>query len=135
MQLNQELGGYHKGLIRLLGSFRIDGTSNPDVVRDGNTNMITSVVRTSEGLFTVTLRTGFPIPKRLLYWNVHLAQAANPTVSVRAYMVVDSYSQAARSFQIQVGDFAGDEVIDPDDNDMIAFELVGSILTVGEDAA
>jgi hypothetical protein len=135
MQLNQELGGYHKGVIRLLGSFRIDGTSDPDVIRDGNTNMITSVVRTSEGLFTVTFRSGFPLPAKLISWNVHVAQAANPTASVRAYYVRDSFSQTARTFQIQVGDFAGDEVIDPDDNDMIAFELVGSILSVGQDSA
>jgi len=139
MILNRESGGYLQGeVVRLCGSFRIDGTDDPDVIRDGNSNCIASVGRDSAGLFTVTFDAGFPLPERLVSWKVSIARAAVPTQEVTScHLVVDTYSQSTRSFKIATVDGADgtDGAVDPDDNDMIAFELVGSINSAGTDAA
>lgn len=143
MILNREKGGYLLGqVVRLCGSFRIDGTNDPDVIRDGNSDCVATVDRESAGLFTVTFAGGetnspyyFPIPEKLVSWKVSIAQAAGPTQPCEARYVVDSYSQTTRSFQIQCLDWEVPSAVDPDDNDMIAFELVGSIDSSGTDVA
>ncbi len=145
MILNKEKGGYINGqVVRLCGSFRVDGTSNPDVIRDGNSGAIESVVLTSTGLFTVTLEGTWPIPQRLVSWNVDCARGVAPTQPGEAHLVVDSYDQVTRSFAIQFTgptDSAGADsnaaplALNPDDNDMICFELVGCIDSTGTDAA
>lgn len=139
MVLNREKGGYYLGAVmRFGGSFRIDSTNNPDVVRDGNSNCIESVVRESAGLFTVTFLGGqqaFPLPSKLTSWKVDLAQGVAPSQACKAHYVVDSYSAVTRTFQIQCWDFETPSAVDPDDNDMIAFELVGCLDTAGTDAA
>ncbi len=141
MILNIERGGYDNGApIRLNGAFRLDGTSNPDVIRDGKSNCIESVVRESEGLFTVTFADGFPLPVRLTKEFASISQPVLPTVWAKAHVVLDSYSASTRSFQIQLleaiaaGD-TGAEVSDANDNDMVFFELKGSISSAGTDAA
>lgn len=139
MILQEEKGGYARGLpVRLYGSFRINGTSTPDAVRDGQSKCVASVARVSAGLFTVTFDAGFPIPERLVSWRVSMARAAVPTQEVtECNMVVDSYSQSTRSFQIATVDGAdgSNAAVDPDDNDQIAWEIVGSISSVGTDPA
>jgi hypothetical protein len=67
-----------------------------------------------------------------------MARAAVPTQEIsECNLVVDSYSQITRSFQIACvdGSDGSNGAVDPDDNDMIAFELVGAIDSVGTDAA
>lgn len=136
MQLKQERGQYGNGdVIRLNGSFRIDGTNSPDVIRDGNSNIILSVVRNSAGNFTVTFDGKFPLPSKITHWHVDISQAAAPTAFVKPHMVIDSWSAVTRSFVIQCIDFSTPSATDPDDNDMIAFELVGCINSAGTDAA
>lgn len=142
MVLNKEKGGYYNGqVVRLGGSFRVNGTSDPDAVRDGNSNCIESVVLTSTGLFTVTFEGDWPLPEKLITWSVDMQRVAEPTQAGSAYLLIDSYSQATRSFQIA---FSGPEAADPDDthlvtadpddNDWICFELVGCIDSSGTDA-
>ncbi len=136
MILNREKGGYCLGsVVRLTGSFRIDSTNDPDVIRDGHSACISAVDRESAGLFTVTFDDGFPLPEKLVGWGVDLAQGVAPSQPCYAYYVVDSYSQVTRSFQVQCLDYSTPSAVDPDDNDMIAFELVGSIDSSGTDAA
>lgn len=142
MQLEREIGGWGRSVIRLKGGFRINGTSDPDDIRDFNSNMIATVVRTSAGLFTVTLASpangGFTALPEKVFITADLAQVAGPAVWSRAHYVVDSYVQATGVFQIQVlkatasGDTA-DAASDADDNDYVTFELVGSISSVGTD--
>lgn len=134
MVLTQEKGGYARGqVVRLHGSFRINGTSDPDDIRDGNSSCVASVARVSAGLFTVTFDAGFPIPEKLVSWRADVSQVAAPTSACRAHLIVDSYSQSSRSFQIQCLDFETPSVVDPDDNDQVSFELVGSVSSVGTD--
>jgi hypothetical protein len=142
MILNREKGGYYLGqAIRIGGSFRVDSTNNPDAVRDGNSNCIASVVLTSTGLFTVTFEGDWPLPEKLITWHVDMQRVAEPTQAGHAYLLLDSYDPAARTFQIA---FSGPEAsdpddthlvtADPDDNDWICFELVGCIDSSGTDA-
>jgi hypothetical protein len=143
-QLNTELGSYDiRGMVRMYGSFQVNGTSTPDNLRDGKRASFT-VARTSAGLFTVTFTGRQPLPQRLIYGNAHIAAAATLTAkSVVVHIVEGSYSQANRNFQIVchvVGDVANsaytDPVVgDPNDNDRIFFELVGSITKSGTDAS
>jgi len=139
MVLTQEKGGYARGqVVRLHGSFRIDGTSNPDVIRDGNSAYVASVTRVSAGLFTVKFDKDFPIPEILTSWKISMARAAVPTQEItECNLVVDSYSMSARTFQVACvdGSDGSNGAVDPDDNDMIGFELVGSISSVGTDPA
>lgn len=138
MQYQRKLGGYLREAIEIEGSFRIDGTNDPDEIRDGNSNLVATVERESAGLFTVTFATpeeGGPtaLPYELITWDIDIAQAAAPTAFVKPHLVIDSYSQVTRSFQIQCIDFATPSATDPDDDDMICFRLVGSIGTSGTD--
>jgi hypothetical protein len=134
--LNREKGGYCLGqVIRLSGSFVVDGTDDPSVIRDGNSNCIESVEYVSAGLFTVTFADDFPIPEMLITWRVDVMQTVAPSVFAKAHLVLDSYSQADRSFQIQCFDFATPSATNPDDGDMVCFELMGCIDSSGTDAA
>lgn len=140
MILTKSLGGFVRDKVYLEGSFRIDGTNNPDEIRDGNSNLIASVVRNSAGNFTVTFATpenGGPtaLPYELIDWRIDIAQAAAPTAFVKPHLVVDSYSSVTRDFDIQCIDFATPSATDPDDNDMISFVLVGSLSTSGTDTS
>lgn len=134
MRLQPDWGTYIPGLVTLEGSFRINAATTPDEIRDGNTNIITSVARVSAGLFTVTFDSGFPIPEKLVSWHVDLAQGVAPGAEYSdAKMVVDSYSQASRSFQIQVLDYDTHTANDPVDNDTVSFMLRGSVTSAGTD--
>lgn len=142
MILTREIGGWGRDVIRLVGSFRINGTSDPDDVRDMNSNGIASVTRGTAGLFTVTLASpengGFTAYPEKPFITAEIQQAANPTVWADARVVRDSWSQANRTFQVQVltataaGNTA-DTASDADDNDVIVFELIGSISSQGTD--
>ncbi len=138
MQLRPDYGTYIPGLVTLEGSFRADSTNDPDDVRDGNTNIIDSVVRESTGLFTVTFDVGFPLPEKLVFETASHQPAIAATVPLEVKIVADSYSQADRSFQIQVkkatnADTTTLTVADPADDDRIGFYLRGSIVGIGTD--
>lgn len=137
MILNTEKGGYFNGtVVRLGGSFRINGTSTPDTLRDGHSFCVKSVARVSAGLFTVTFDTGFPIPQIPINYHAHLSQVAVPTQAATAHVVVDSWSQSARTFQIAcISHATTPTAVDPDDNDIITWEFVGSISSAGTDPA
>lgn len=108
MKLTQEWGTYSQpGLIHLYGSFQTNGSSAPTIMRDGNCRMIYgtgslgSVVRTSKGLYTITLDTGFPIPAiPILMWVGNHVLSSPTAVSVNAYFVDGSWNTATRSFQV-----------------------------------
>lgn len=138
MILEKSLGGYIRQKVYLEGSFRIDSTNDPDIIYDGNSNIIASVVRESAGLFTVTFAApedGGPsdLPEKLVRKHVDIEQTVTPSAFVKPHIVLDSYSQATRSFQIQCFDFSTPSATDPDDNDVISFCLVGSISSQGTD--
>lgn len=134
MLLEREIGGWTRSNVRFTGSFRINGTSNPDDYRDGNSNAISSVVRNSAGLFTVTLHEALSgqVPQKP-FITAELAQVAAPTQAARAAYVVDSWSQSARTFQVKCLDYDTPSAVDPDDNDVITFEISGSITSAGTD--
>lgn len=126
-------------LFFLIGSFRINGTSDPDNKRDGRSGAIATVARASAGKFTVTFADGFTLPEKLIVDPiVKLHQAANPTVWSRAHYIKDTYNYVTRSFQIQVlkatatADTA-DAASDADDDDTISFFAVGSTTSPGTD--
>ncbi len=137
MQLRPDYGTYIPGLVTLEGSFRVNGTSDPDDVRTGNTGLFT-VARTSAGLFTVTFCTqvqgGIQLPQKLISFNVSISQGVAPGAEASfAHLVVDSYSQVTRSFQIQITDGDTPAANDPVDNDVVGFILRGSIVGIGTD--
>ena len=138
MQYNTRRQYLGNSEVVLSGSFRIDGTDDPDVIRDGNTNMVESVVRDDVGYFIVTLASGFPIPETLRSWKISLSRTAVPTQEIsECFLIVDTYSQISRSFEIACVDGVdgSNAAVDPDDNDMISWELVGSTNSAGTDAA
>lgn len=115
-----------KGCVFISGGFRINGTSDPDALWDGNSNAVLSVVRDSEGIFTVTLNK--PYPREMVFGDAALHIDAADVTDNDAYIVRDSYSSETGAFKIIVkedgaGDGAG-EVSDPEDNDVITFFLV-----------
>lgn len=141
--LQQELGTYDgRDMVRIYGSFQADGANNPDLMRDGKKNQITAV-RTSLGLYTVTIAGNFPIPERLIFESANLSVASTVAKAQNANIVARSYSQVTRTFQVvitTVGDvalsaYADPALSDPNDNDRINFELIGSISSAGTDAA
>lgn len=109
MKLTEEKGTYAQaGIIHIYGSFQTNGSSAPTVIRDGNSRLITgagssgSVVRTSAGLYTVTMDGPCPIPSILLNAWVGNHCLSSPTSMFNAYFVDGSYSTTTRSFQILV---------------------------------
>lgn len=116
---------YARRVLILRGRFRINGTSNPDEIRDGKAGIILSVTRVSAGLFEVTFKPGFPIPAQATYSIAHLAQAAAPTNHAVARMVRDTYDPSARTVRIGVSRITGPAINDPDDNDVVDFQIVG----------
>lgn len=121
-------------LMFLVGSFRINGTSDPDNKRDGRSGAILSVERESAGLFTVTFDEGFLLPEKLIVDPIiGIGQDAAPTAAVRPHYVKDSYSYVTRSFQIQTLDMETPAATDPDDDDTISFFACGSISSAGTD--
>lgn len=135
--ISQEKGSYAQpGVVRIYGSFQTNAAAAPTVIRDGNSRIIASVVRTSAGLYTVTLDTGFPIPERLIAAGAHLHSSATPTIIAQANYVTASYSQSARTFQVVVYHTSGTPGVgDPDTGDRVSFELVGAIISSGTDPA
>jgi hypothetical protein len=142
MKLAPEHGGYSRSIVRLMGSFKPEGTSAPDVIRDGKSSLIKSVAYNSAGNFTVTLADHIPLPSKLITARAYVESAAAPTNVCVAHVVVSSYSQSARTFQIQVikvgqigGSAAAPVVSNPDSGDRVGFELTGSYTSAGTDAA
>lgn len=142
--LNRELGSYDAcDVVRLYGSFEVNGTTTPDLIRDGRKNSFT-VSRVSAGLFEVTFSDDYVLPQRLIFEQATLSCAATLTAKAQGcYVVKDSYNYVTRKFRIvcyTVGDVAlsayTDPVVgDPNDNDRVNFELVGSISSAGTDLA
>jgi hypothetical protein len=115
-----------KGCEVIAGGFRIDGTSNPNAKWDAGSNALYSVVRTSAGLFTVTLNKTYP--REMVHGGAAIHLASNATAMFSAHIVKDSYSSSAGTFQIVTlvdsngdGTYAAD---DPTDNSVITFFLV-----------
>lgn len=141
MKLEKELGGYSRWIVREYLSFRVahgGATNAPDLIRDGKTGLVKSVVRTSAGLFTVTLNIQRPTVPRHIAVNVNLHDKNSPqTQPARATYVADSWNQSAGTFQVQVTDCNNTTpaAVDPDADSRISVELIGSISSVGQDAA
>lgn len=131
--LNEEWGTYAKGVITLEGGFTVNGTSDPDGIKDYNTNMIASVTLVSTGLFEVTLADWLPyLPEKIVVPGVFIASDVTPTgAGLTARMVIGSWSPATRKFRIQCSVVG--TATDPEDNTEIAFFLRGSGLAVGTD--
>lgn len=138
MILTKDLGGYVRDKVYLEGSFRVDSSGDASEIRDGNSNLIASVTHESAGLYTVAFASvdnGGPtdLPEKIVDWHIDIAQGVAPTAFVKPHLVVDSYSQVTRSFQIQCLDFSTPSATDPDEDDMISFYLAGSITSSGTD--
>ena len=142
MILNTNKGSYMRGVpITLKGSFVVPAvvTNSPTVLRDGGSKCITSVVRVSAGLYTVTFDAGFPIPERLVASRIdHAPATAVPALDVTAKMLATSYSMTTRSFQIQLTVPTGATTQAASDGitgDVVSFSLHGSISSIGTDPA
>ncbi len=143
MQLQRDWGTFIPGRVAIEGSFRINGTSDPDDIRDGNTGFIASVVRTSAGLFTVTLdcKSG-DIPEKPVTEEAWVNPVdATQVLVTNCAVVADTWSQATKSFQILctlIADTGASAYFDPlpgdpDDNSRVCFRIVGSLLGIGKD--
>lgn len=140
-----EWGGFIVGMVSIEGGFRIDGTNDPDLVLDGNTNVIDNVNRDSAGLFTVTLQSWIPeghLPDVILRCPAEAtASDATPVKTVVAQYVLGSWSKANRTFQITtvlVGNTGASAYFDaapddPDDNTFVTFCLRGTCSPAGQD--
>lgn len=137
METTRELGGYCLGeIVRLHGSFQTNGTGAPTVIRDGHSTLTKSAVRTSAGLYTVTLASGMPVPQIPIDQWAHLESSATPTIVAQANVVGGSYDPSARTFQVVVYHTSGTPGVgDPDTGQRINWELVGSINSAGTDLA
>ena len=145
MKLEKELGSYGRWIVTDRLSFRTGhgGVTNaPDQIRDGKSGLVTSVVRNSAGNYTVTLSVNRPTTPRHLTVHATLSQKnTTPTQQATGAHYVDgSYSQSAGTFQIQVLGPTNSSTttlapVDPDQDCRINVTLVGSIRSVGQDAA
>lgn len=138
-------GCFAPGMVSIHGAFRINGTSDPDGINDGNTNVISTVARNSAGVFTVTLQSWIPpgqLPIQILFPHVKAtASDTTPVRTVDAQYVTNSWNPATRSFQVvtmvtgNVAASAYFDVVpeDPDDNTWVCFKLEGSGLQIGQD--
>ena len=82
-------------------SFRIDGTNDPDLVYDSKGGPIASVVRTSAGLFTVTLEAGCRL-REITSGIGSVATTAATSPMYNVYVNPASLDAAARTFQVEV---------------------------------
>ncbi len=122
---NEELQ-YQKRLVTLRFTFRINGSTTPDTLRDGKSSILQSVARTSAGLFTVTFKALPILPQQLTYADAHISMAAAPTKFSRAWVVRDSYNPATRVVQVATASLDGTPAVeDPDDNDLVRVILQG----------
>ncbi len=135
MKLEKELGSYGRWVIHEYLSFRTNVTAAPDQIRDGKTGLVRSVTRTSAGLYQVTLRTDRPTVTRYITAEASLTAPLTtaPTQAVDNVQVVDNWDPVAGTFSILV--VHDSTAVDPDDNTRINIHLVGSISSVGTDAA
>jgi hypothetical protein len=145
MELYKELGTYSAGMIRTIGSFQLNGAGAPTILRDA-TNVASakkrfSVVRTSIGLYTVTMlppgvvpADKYPLPV-FPFIEAWVDQAAVPTAGVTAKVVKGSWSSSARTFQIAVNLTSTFAASDGDAADRVNFRFEGSITAPGTDPA
>lgn len=123
--LNEELQ-YQKRLVTIRLSFRINGATTPDTLRDGKAGYIQTIARTSAGLFTVTLKPLPLLPKQLTYANAGISMSATPTKFSRAWIVRDTWNPTTRVFQVATASLDGTPAVeDPDDNDIVRVILQG----------
>jgi hypothetical protein len=126
--------------LAIAGSFRINGTTTPDDIRDGGSNQIRSVTRVSAGLFEVTIAERWPLPVENVLEDAWLQPVdATPVKVLTCAVVADSYSPVTRKFQILttlVANTAASAYFDPlpddpEDNCRVCFRLEGSQSPVG----
>lgn len=143
MQLSPEKGTYGRYIIREMMSFRFNSTGPVlDRIRDGKSGLVLSVTRDSVGLYTIKMRKDRPYVTggKYVHLNVHLSQVAAPVAYCDAHYVEGSWAVAADgiTFKVKVFKRATDLVAavasDPDSGDRIHIELVGSYVSVGQDA-
>lgn len=79
-------------------SFRTNTSSAPDRLRDGQSGL--SVVRTSTGLYTVSLPKPYPAQAISIVAHGMCVPAAGGTADQQARYVRNSYSASAGTFQI-----------------------------------
>lgn len=111
-------------------AFRSNASSNPDAVLDCGSNAVASVVRTSAGLYTVTLAAGCRL-KEITCAQVTVAPTAATGDLRVGYVVPGSLSVSARTFTVQVvrlADTTADDALeaqDPEDNSIVNVTVVG----------
>ncbi len=135
MKIERELGSYGRWIIHEYLSFQVNSTTTPDNIRDGKTDLVTSVTRTSTGLFQVTLRTDRPTMVRHICARAGLMAPTTtaPTQAVDNVMVVDNWDPVAGTFSVLCVHDAS--AVDPDDETRIWVHLTGSVSSVGTDPA
>jgi len=138
LKIEKELGGYSRWQTREYFSFVVGSAGAVGAIRDGNSELVVSVVKQSTaGEYVVTLRTNRPTIKRHVLARVSLGNpaAGTPTTPCIAYFVDGSYSQHAQTFTIQTINTTTGAAANADSGSRYSVELVGSISGVGTDAA
>jgi hypothetical protein len=103
MQTQRERGSYARGeVVRLYGSFKTNGTSAPDTLRDGHSFLIKSVARQSAGLYLITLEPETTVPELLIEEHVSIQAIGSQVVLCKARFVAGSWNATNRTFQIKV---------------------------------
>lgn len=126
---------YVRHAVRLNFSFRTKAGNNPDAIRDGSGKIIGSVTRTG-GVYTITFKSGFKIPRQRTSCNVTLSGSATPTKMAFGADVAGSYDPVARTMQVVVmaeaaGSFA---VGEPDDGTWVNVQVCGPGIDAFKDA-
>lgn len=132
--LNEEVR-YAKRAIRLDFSFRTKAGNDPDAIRDGTADIVQSVSRTG-GVYTITLKPGFKIPRQRTRIDVTLSGAAAPTKFCTAAEVAGSYNPGARTLQVVVINLTtgAQGAAEPDDGTWVNVSLVGPEIEKFKDA-
>lgn len=118
--LNAGLMTAARGAELIAFGFRIDGTSDPDALWQCGSNAVTSVVRTSAGLFTVQMNKAYP--REIVAGSVDVQVAAAVATGLTGFITRDSYDKATGIFTVGVKVDAG-TATDPADNDIVTVIL------------
>lgn len=140
MSTQEGWGEYAIGMLTLRGAFLIGASGAVGEFADGNTNLVQSVVRDSEGVYTVTLNTqvaAFPyMPVQILTPLCGVSiEDITPTAAedVEVKYVKGSWSQTTRSFKLVTIGLDDNLVEDPDQTATVWFCFTGPVGPTGVD--
>lgn len=125
-------------------AFRIDTGNNPDAIRQAKADIVSTVVRTAAGRYTVTFKPGTPgLPRQLTFASVFQHNVdENPTAATfpaGGYVKNLDITSAASGSTIEVNTAienagAAHAVGEPEDNTWVSVHLTGPMVDERKDA-